>query len=56
MATSFRNTNLLATLSHLVPEIDPEYRQVADKISSTQVPTLEKLIVLSHEPQKKSVI
>lgn len=58
MATSFRNTNLLTTLSHLVPQIDPEYRGVADKatISSTQVPTLEKVIVFSEKPQNRSVI
>jgi fatty-acyl-CoA synthase len=57
VAKNFRNTNLMDTLSQLVPQLDPN--RAANEfentlyVSSSLIPSLERVIVMSDEPQHK---
>ena len=59
VAKNFRNTNLVDTLSQLVPQLDPNqtpnHLENTNKllVSSNLTPSLERVIVMSDEPQHK---
>ena len=59
VAKKFRNTNLVDTLSQLVPQLDPNqtpnHLENTNKllVSSNLTPSLERVIVMSDEPQFK---
>ena len=59
VAKNFRNTNLVNTLSQLVPQLDPNqtpnHLENTNKllVSSNLTPSLERVIVMSDEPQHK---
>ena len=59
VAKNFRNTNLVDTLSQLVPQLDPNqtpnHLENTNKllVSSNLTPSLERVIVMSDEPQYK---
>ena len=59
VAKSFRNQNLLDILTQLIPQLENENQQhFTDKgiISSALIPSLERVIVLSDKPQKRSTL
>ena len=57
VAKKFRNTNLIHVLSQLVPQLDPN--SIGNKfddnflVSSSLIPSLERVIVMSDEPQNR---
>ena len=59
VAKNFRNTNLVDTLSQLVPQLDPNqtpnHLENTNQllVSSNLTPSLERVIVMSDEPQYK---
>jgi fatty-acyl-CoA synthase len=59
VAKKFRNTNLVDTLSQLVPQLDPNqtpnHLENTNQllVSSNLTPSLERVIVMSDEPQHK---
>lgn len=59
MAKTFRNTDLVNILSQLVPQLDPRdttnhlVSTDGTRVSSSPVPSLERVIVLSEEPQNR---
>ncbi|XP_046641884.1 medium-chain acyl-CoA ligase ACSF2, mitochondrial-like [Daphnia pulicaria] len=62
VAKHFRNTNLMDILSQLVPQLDPNRNtnQHEDTqkplVSCYLIPTLERVIVMSDEPQNNGVL
>jgi hypothetical protein len=53
VADNFRNQSLPAILKELIPE--SKRMQANNVVSSPQIPSLQKVITLSKQPQQRSV-
>lgn len=64
VAETYRKQNLLEILRRLVPQLDPEHQNLhAPKgfgyeglVHSPQVPSLQRVIIMTEEAQKKYVM